>query len=92
MKGKNRTTQEGVLREQSLVFSDPRDQAIAAAIHACKHNGEDLFKGLWVRGSVPGFALLTFQSRGAIVRRCDLDFNYVAASGAPSPELKKLDR
>ena len=83
----NRTTQEGVLKEQSLVFSDPRDQTIAAAIHACKHNGEDLFKDFWVRGSVPGFALLTRRYNGVDVSRCD-DGAATAASGSPSPELK----
>ena len=91
-KGENRTTQGSVLEGESLVFSDPRDQALAAAIHACKHNGADLFKDLWVRGSVPGFALITIQSYGVCVHRYDdvVDvLNYVAASGSPSPELNK---
>jgi hypothetical protein len=89
--GENRTTQGSVLRDDSLVFSDPRDQAIAAALHACKHDGQDLFKDLWVRGSVPGFALGTDQRRGVIVLRFSAGFDnyYVAASGSPSPELKK---
>ena len=83
----NRTTQERVLRDDTLVFSDPRDQAIAAALHACKHDGQDLFKDLWVRGSVPGYALITNQSDGVHVRRSldVLGFSYVAASGSPSP-------
>jgi hypothetical protein len=88
--GENRTTQGSVLRDDSLVFSDPRDQAIAAALHACKHDGQDLFKDLWVRGSVPGFALCTYPDFGVSVDgfnadRGDVD---VAASGSPSPELK----
>jgi hypothetical protein len=88
-KGENRTTQGSVLRNDSLVFSDPRDQAIAAALHACKHDGQDLFKDLWVRGSVPGFALCTVPGRGVRVIRYGVgDGCHVAASGSPSPELK----
>jgi hypothetical protein len=88
-KGKDRITQEAILRQQGLVFSDPRDQAIAAALHACKHNGKDLFKGLCVRGSVPGFALITDRFDGVNgVGWCldDDDLDDVAASGSPSPE------
>jgi len=89
--GKARTPQGGVLRGDSLVFSDPRDQAIAAALHACKHDGQDLFKDLLLRGSVPGLALYTDPGIGVCVDRyyADLDSNVVAASGSPSPELKK---
>jgi hypothetical protein len=88
-KGENRTTQGSVLEGESLVFSDPRDQALAAAIHACKHNGADLFKDLWVRGSVPGFALNGYRSFGVfVVRFVGAYGSYVAASGSPSPELK----
>jgi hypothetical protein len=89
-KGENRTTQGSVLEGESLVFSDPRDQALAAAIHACKHKGADLFDGFWVRGSVPGFALGTNLHCGVRVCRYSDDFvdYYVAASGSPSPELK----
>ena len=89
-KGENRTTQGSVLTDHSLVFSDPRDQALAAAIHACKYNGADLFKELFVRGSVPGFALDTNREHGACVYRYfdDDGLNGVAASGSPSPESK----
>ena len=89
-KGENRTTQGSVLESQSLVFSDPRDQALAAAIHACKHQGADLFQDLWVRGSVPGFALCTDQPYGVRADRYgdDRDRSIVAASGSPSPESK----
>ena len=89
--GENSTTQGSVLEGESLVFSDPRDQALAAAIHACKHNGADLFKNLWVRGSVPGFALDAHPGHGVSVHRYyvgSVHFD-VAASGSPSPELKK---
>ena len=87
-KGENRTTQGSVLEGESLVFSDPRDQALAAAIHACKHNGEDLFQHLWVRGSVPGFALYTDRYNGVFVYRYyGVSGKYhAAASGSPSPE------
>jgi hypothetical protein len=86
----NRTTQGSVLDGESLVFSDPRDQALAAAIHACRHQGADLFKNLRVRGSVPGFALGTGQSWGVSVHRASdvLENGRSAASGSPSPELK----
>ena len=89
--GENRTTQGSVLRDDFLVFSDPRDQAIAAALHACKHDGPDLFKDLWVRGSVPGLALRTSRRFGVVVHGFGDDrvFIDVAASGSPSPELKK---
>ena len=105
--GENRTTQGSVLRDDFLVFSDPRDQAIAAALHACslkyggniKHDGQDLFKDLWVRGSVPGFALRTSRHFGVVVHGWSDgrvsrfygggDGDDVAASGSPSPELKK---
>jgi hypothetical protein len=89
-KGENRTTQGSVLEGESLVFSDPRDQALAAALHACKHDGQDLFKDLWVRGSVPGFALIPIRYIGVRVRRYFDDYGYlfVAASGSPSPESK----
>jgi hypothetical protein len=89
-KGENRTTQGSVLEGESLVFSDPRDQALAAAIHACRHKGADLFKNLRVRGSVPGFALGTGESWGVSVHRASdvLENGRSAASGSPSPELK----
>ena len=88
-KGENRTTQGSVLSGDSLVFSDPRDQAIAAALHACKHAGQDLFKDLWVRGSVPGFALGTHQGSGVFVLGCYDDHALdVAGSGSPSPKSK----
>ena len=91
-KGANRTTQGSVLEGESLAFSDPRDQALAAALHACKFYGQDLFKkDLWVRGSVPGFALYAFLDDGVRVGGFvdDHAFYDVAASGSPSPELKK---
>jgi hypothetical protein len=89
-KGESRTTQEAGLKNESLGFADPRDQALAAAIHACKHNGEDLFKDLWVRCSVPEFSLCTFQTYGVFVfRYFGDDVSYrVAASGSPCPEVK----
>jgi hypothetical protein len=87
-KGKDRTTQESVLRGESLVFSDPRDQAIAAALHACKHDGEDLFEGCWcVRSSVPGFNVNAPWACGVRVIEDLDDERFVAASGSPSPEL-----
>ncbi len=85
------------LKEQSLNFADPRDQAIAAALHACTHNGEDLFQELSVRGSVPGFVLLTvprddefgIPGTPVTVGKClDTSRKFVAASGSPSTKSK----
>jgi hypothetical protein len=47
-------------------------------------------KGNWVRSSVPGFALFPSQFSGVVVNGFNdvNDFNGVAASGSPSPELK----
>jgi hypothetical protein len=86
----DRTTQGSVLEGESLVFSDPRDQALAAAILTCI-TGADLFKGLFVRGSVPGFVLHNLYD-GVRFESHDGDgrfYRNVAASGSPSPELKK---
>jgi hypothetical protein len=87
---KKRTNQRQVLIADSLVFSDPRDQAIAAALHACKHDGQDLFKDLFVRGSVPGFALGHNQNFGVRVDRRlgNYALRDLAASGSPSPNSK----
>jgi hypothetical protein len=84
---KSREDQGKVLLEKGLVFSDPIDQALAAAAYACKQEGEDLFEDKWVRGSVPGFALFSDQVSGVgVVRFHDVhDYNFVAASGSPSP-------
>ncbi|MFO0415959.1 MAG: hypothetical protein ACK5Y6_01605 [Pseudomonadota bacterium] len=73
------------LRGQALTFSDTRDQALAAALHACKHKGEDLFQDLWVCGSVPGFALKNDQHLGVVVHalRGVYDHGRIAASGSP---------
>ena len=82
-----RSTQERELKLVSLVFSDPRDQAMAAAIHACKHKGKDLFDRAFVRGSVPGFALQTITNFGIQLLKCrDSDSHTCClASGSPSP-------
>ena len=81
--------QERKLQKHSCVFSDPRDQALAAAIHACKHNQADLFGGSWVRGSVPGFALHTDDEHGVFVFRQDGRAEPdVAASGSPRAGTK----
>ncbi len=88
--GKDRSTQAKVLHEEGFSFSDNRDQALAAALHACKNNGEDLFQGKWVRGSVPAFVAENRQDFGVRVTKFlgDDGFDVVAASGSPSPESK----
>jgi hypothetical protein len=86
-KKQNRTSKEEILKNASLAFADPRDQVLAAAIHACKNNGEDLFKGLHVCGSVPGFAIFYTRSHGIRISRsyvaCYEKDESVAASGSP---------
>jgi hypothetical protein len=88
-----RDQQAVALQRKGLMFAHPIEQALAAAAFACKNNGGDLFEGLYARGSVPGFALYTDQDIGVDVHRYDGDsggFSNVAASGSPSPELKRL--
>ena len=86
----NRDKQREALEQKGLTFPHPIEQALAAAAYACKRSGGDLFNDLWVRGSVPGFALNTFQNDGVHVLRFNDDYadDHVAASGSPSPELK----
>jgi hypothetical protein len=85
---RNRTTQEAILQQSGLVFSDPRDQAIAAALHACKYGGQNLFQDLCARGSIPRIGLFTHPSLGIYFDDTLLDtfdgFD-VAASGSLSP-------
>ncbi len=86
---KNWDDQEKSLQNASLSFSDFRDIVLAAALHACKKKGEDLFRGKSVRGSVPGFAACTLRDFGVHVFKfigdCAPD---VAASGSSSPKPK----
>ncbi len=84
--GEDRTVQESVLKRAGLVFSDPRDQVLAAVIHACKHQGADLFQALWVRGSVRGYAPGTDARNGVtfIIDHDERGRLLVAASGSPS--------
>jgi hypothetical protein len=84
-KGENRTTQGNVLRESGLVFSDPRDGAMAAALHACTYGGKDLFEDCWVNCSVPGSVLYTCADRGVCVTESSPwhDDNHIVALGSP---------
>jgi hypothetical protein len=87
-----RDQQAEALQRKGVTFPHPIEQALAAAAFACKQDGGDLFNNLVVRGSVPGFALVTGRLRGVCVAGSYVDrdnFN-VAASGSPSPELKRL--
>ncbi|MEY4667778.1 MAG: hypothetical protein RL518_477 [Pseudomonadota bacterium] len=85
---KYRAAQEKLLAKQGLHFADMRDQALAAALHACVNGGEDLCQDLWVRGSVPGFALRTTSYLGvSVIRDSNGDDCFdVAASGSPCPD------
>lgn len=78
----NRSDQAAALEALGLRFSDPRDQAIMLALHACKYGGVDLLRGKWVRGSVPGFALINDQLSGICVGKCGDDRDRdITASG-----------
>jgi hypothetical protein len=80
-----RGDQAGALQSQSLAFSDPRDQAIAAGLHACVYDGADLFEGCYARGSADGVALVTYAGRGVSVYKGYLGTGggKSAASGSP---------
>jgi len=83
--GKNRDQQEVILRDHGLRFADPRDLAIAASLHACTHDGENLLRGLWVRGSEPGFGLDFDRRTGFFLFKYHTAYPYTnnAAAGAP---------
>lgn len=83
--GKTRGEQEVILRSQGLRFADPRDLTIAAALHACTHDGENLLRGLWVRGSEPGFGLDFDRRTGFFLFKYHTAYPYTnnAAAGAP---------
>ena len=83
--GKNRDQQEVILRDHGLRFADPRDLAIAAALHACTHDGEDLFRGVWVNGSEPGFGLDFDRRSGLYLFRYDTAYPYTNNAAAGSP-------
>jgi len=53
----DRKQQEQILLKQGLTFADPRDLAVAAALHAYHHQGHNLLAGRWVRCSEPGFGI-----------------------------------
>lgn len=79
--------QADVLKQRSLVISDPRDQFIAAALHACNHRGADLFQGLGGRCSVPGAMVMSsINENGVSVVKLGISgeaMSFIAASGSP---------
>lgn len=85
--GRNRSRQEKVLSQKGLYFSDVRDLALAAALHACaKNTAEDLFKRKQVRGSVPGLAIRTCPAQGVTLDagRDSRGSDDVVAAGSPN--------
>lgn len=64
---KTREEQRGVLDDRGLEFSDMRDQALAAALHACTQGAKDLFESNSVVGLTPGFGLMTLRRKGVSV-------------------------
>ena len=86
---KTHDQQAEALQQKGLTFPHPVDQALAAAAYACRRNGEDLFNGGRVRGSVPRFVLGNVLSLS--VWHVDVgDTRDVAASGSPSPVLNNV--
>lgn len=85
-----RGAQAEVLANQGLVFSDIRDQALAAAIHACTFGREDLFQSKVVRSSAVGVALRTIPTFGIRVFGSDGESAYlnVVASGSPASSVR----
>lgn len=82
--------QHDVLKQRSLVFSDPRDIAIVAGLHACNHRGADLFQGLAVRCSVPGAMVSNLLDNGVSVVRLGISgdaMGFIAASGSPRSSI-----
>lgn len=84
--GKNRSDASVVLGEKKLIFPHPCDLALAAALHAYKNNGEDLFQGKWIRTCIPNYAQHTNPGHGVQVYMYydTSDSNEIAASGSPS--------
>jgi hypothetical protein len=74
--------QQQKLRDQNLLFADPAEQAIAAALHACRTNGGDFFKGHLARSSFPGIALIFNRHFGVQLCEClDAGSPKLSASG-----------
>ncbi len=68
--GKSRGGQLEILVERGLVFADPRDQVIAAALHACVNDGYNYLWEGFARGSVPGFAVGSLPGGCLTLRPC----------------------
>lgn len=79
-----REQQSDALRKKGLTFPHPIEQALAAAAYACKHDGDDLFKGMVVRGSAPGIALVAYYCINVIKTADGDQGSLVAASGTPA--------
>jgi hypothetical protein len=77
---------------REFMFASPGEQALIAAAHACNNNGEDIFRGCIVRGSIPGKAIAHDSDRGFTLVDCpdtaeqlgdDMNMRDYAASGVP---------
>ncbi|MEY4668456.1 MAG: hypothetical protein RL518_1155 [Pseudomonadota bacterium] len=84
--GKTRELQGEVLAQRGLVFADPRDIAVAVALHACKHAGASLCRHFAVRGS--WHDMVQCNGRDGLVFETaydddEEDNHDVAASGTP---------
>ena len=81
----DRKQQEQILLKQGLTFADPRDLAIAAALHAYHHQGHNLLAGRWVRCSEPGFGIDFDRRAGLFVFKYDPGYPYHHNAAAGSP-------
>ena len=85
-KERNRATQESVLNAQSLGFSDPRDQALAVALFACKYNGSLLHTETRLRGTIPEVTLSVSRAFGVLIDDRfvnDAEDCLISATGSP---------
>ena len=87
------TNKETLYKKNGLTFPHPIEQALAAAAYKCRYN-QDLFNDSFVRGSVPGFALLDDRRTGldAVGLDDDCDGRDVVASGSSAFVQTPADR
>jgi hypothetical protein len=91
-RGLTREDQLKVLRGEGLRFAEPIEQALLAAVFACKWDGQDAFNDLWARGAVSGHALTVSKITGTRVCTSydDGAYSNVAATGALNMDGERI--
>jgi hypothetical protein len=70
-----------------------RDVALAAALHGCRNDGEDLWKGFLILSSIPGRTLLSFEDMSISICKFFGDDDIIRVAAAASlQQQKKLGR